>query len=156
MYGWQSIPNLTDQQKEQITTLHTTHIKQMTILKNQLEEKKAQMNTATSWASYNVANAEKLLDEIYNIKLQLAKEKLSFHNAVRNLLNEDQKIFWDKKFNMHQRENEMKQCCENMQHCDKPCPQHNMMQGCMQQQGNMQNHGEQCNHGQMQKDCNRN
>jgi len=57
---------------------------------------------------------------------------------------------------MHQRENEMGECCNNMQHCNKSCPQHNMMQGCMQQQGNMQNHGEQCNHGQMQKDCNRN
>jgi len=57
---------------------------------------------------------------------------------------------------MHQRENEMGECCNNMQHCNKSCPQHNMMQGCMQQQGNMQNHGEQCNHGQMQKECNRN
>ncbi|HPU46810.1 MAG TPA: hypothetical protein PLQ91_04220 [Bacteroidales bacterium] len=151
VYGWQKIPNLTDQQKEQITTLHTAHIKQMTILKNQLEEKKAQMNTATSWASYNAANAENLLDEIYNIKLQLAKEKLSFHDAVRNLLNEDQKIFWDKKFNMNQKENKMGQCCNNMQHCNQSCSQHNMMQGCMHQQGNIQNHGEQCYHGRMKK-----
>jgi len=151
VYGWQKIPNLTDQQKEQITTLHTAHIKQMTILKNQLGEKKAQMNTATSWASYNAADAEKLLDEIYNIKLQLAKEKLSFHDAVRNLLNEDQKNFWDKKFNMNQRKNKMGQCCNNMQHCNQSCSQHNMMQGCMHQQGNIQNHGEQCYHGRMKK-----
>lgn len=114
----------------------------MTILKNQLEEKKAQMNTATSWASYNAANAEKLLDEIYNIKLQLAKEKLSFHNAVRNLLNEDQKIFWDKKISMNQRKNKMGHCCGNTQHCNQSCPQHNTMQGCMHQQDNMQNHGQ--------------
>lgn len=138
--------------------MHTAHIKQMAILKNQLEEKKAQMNTATSWASYNAANAENLLDEIYNIKLQLAKEKLSFHDAVRNLLNEDQKIFWDKKFNMNQKENKMGQCCNNMgqccnnmQHCNQSCSQHNMMQGCMHQQGNIQNHGEQCYHGRMKK-----
>lgn len=152
--GWHSIPNLTDQQKEQIQPLHNAHIKQMTILKNQLEEKKAQMNSATSWASYNVTNAEKLLDDIYGIKLQLAKEKLSFHNAVRNLLNDDQKIYWDKKFNINSPAKNMTQgsmqgCC-NMQNCNHNCSQNNMGQSCMHHQGAMKSHG------QMQKECNRN
>ncbi len=158
--GWLSIPNLTDQQKEQIKTLHNAHIRQTTILKNQLEEKKAQMNSATSWASYNAANAEKLLDDIYSIKLQLAKEKLSFHNAVRNLLNDDQKIYWDKKFNINSPAKSMTQGCNqgccNMQNCNHNCSQNNMGQACMHQQGAMKGHSESCNHGQMQKECNRN
>ncbi|MBK6934906.1 MAG: hypothetical protein IPH17_07575 [Bacteroidales bacterium] len=111
-YGWQAIPNLTDQQIEQIKTLQAEHKKQITILKNQLGEKKAQLQTATSWASYNASNAEKILDEIYAIKLQMAKEKLSFHNAVRNILDDNQKIYWDKKFSMNPSNKMMRQSCQ--------------------------------------------
>lgn len=89
------IPDLTEQQKEQMKALRVEHMKEMQPLRNQLEEKKARLNTLTTSDQVNMSEVNKVIDEIGKIQTQMMKLKEQHRQDVRKLLNSDQRVIFD-------------------------------------------------------------
>jgi Spy/CpxP family protein refolding chaperone len=94
--GWVcNIPDLTEVQQNKIDDLRVTHQKKMLNNRNQMMEKRARLNTlrTADKADMNVIN--KLVDEIGVLHTSMMKEKEAHHQAVRGLLTEKQRVFFD-------------------------------------------------------------
>lgn len=89
--------DLTDEQEEKIDDLRTEHMKTMLPLRNELNEKRARLHTLRTAEKYNASETEKVLEEMSNIKLKMAKERENHKQEVRSLLTEEQRL----KFDMH-------------------------------------------------------
>ncbi|MCT4639016.1 MAG: Spy/CpxP family protein refolding chaperone [Bacteroidales bacterium] len=98
------ILNLTDQQKEDIKKLRLEHIKDMTPLKNKLNENRAKHRTLMSADKVDMNAINKNIDEFTSIKNKMMKLKAKHKQSVRKLLTEEQRIMFDSKAGkMHHR-----------------------------------------------------
>lgn len=95
------IPDLTDQQRDQIKTLRVEHMKVMQPLRNQMAEKKARLNTLTTAEKVNMNEINKVIDDIGKMQTQMMKLKEQHHQDVRKLLTDDQRLFFDSHRPMH-------------------------------------------------------
>ncbi len=98
--GWHqgfclSIPDLSDEQKEQISQLRIKHFKEVKGLKNELNEKMAKHQTLITADEANLDEINKNIDEITQIKNKLMKAKAAHQQAIRALLTEEQKVLFD-------------------------------------------------------------
>lgn len=137
------IPGLTDDQQKKIDVLKIAHQKQMLDLKNQIREKEARLITITTGEKINKDEAYKVIDEISALKAAREKAKLDHRLAIRSLLNDEQKLWFD----MHQEGKGMKHGGMGM-HKGMGQGQGNCQgqgqgncQGQGKGQGNCQNHG---------------
>lgn len=89
------IPNLTEEQQKKIDALKLDHQKKMIEIKNQIEEKRARLVTVTTGDKINKEEAYKLIEEIAALKVIRDKYKLDHQLAVRALLTEEQKVWFD-------------------------------------------------------------
>ena len=89
------IPDMTEQQKEQMEELRTEHLKVMLPLKNQLTEKHARLNTLSTVENVDMKKINKTIDEIGEIKTKMMKEHASHRQEIRKLLTEDQRLVFD-------------------------------------------------------------
>ena len=89
------ILNLTNQQKEQIKSIHTTFLKKTNPLKNQLAEKRAHLRTITAVDKPNQKEIDNTIDEIGQLRTQILKARTDMQLKVRSLLTEEQKIHFD-------------------------------------------------------------
>jgi Spy/CpxP family protein refolding chaperone len=88
-----NIPGMTDQQKERLEEIRKTHIQAALPLHEQLTEKNAALRTLTK--EENLQEANSLLEEIYALRLELAKNRMESRIAMRQELNEEQKQYLD-------------------------------------------------------------
>lgn len=114
-----NIPNLTQDQQTKIETLKTAHMQEMIGFKTQLAEKKAHENTLMTAKTVDLKAVNKVIDEISNIKAKMQKSNAKHHNDVRNLLTDEQKVFFDNHY-IHMKGNGMG---------------HGMRKGMMRRQG---------------------
>ncbi|MCF8217940.1 MAG: Spy/CpxP family protein refolding chaperone [Bacteroidales bacterium] len=91
----QNIPDLTDEQESKIEALKVEHIKKQTEYRNQYQEKMAQLRTLTSGDNVDMEKAEKVMDEAMALKSKMLKNSMNHRNKVRNLLTEEQKVYFD-------------------------------------------------------------
>jgi Spy/CpxP family protein refolding chaperone len=98
------IPGITDDQQKKIDALKITHQKQMLDIRNQILEKEARFMTITTGDKINKDEALKIIDEISTLKTVREKAKLEHRLAIRSLLNDEQKLWFD----MRQQGKEMK------------------------------------------------
>jgi Spy/CpxP family protein refolding chaperone len=96
------IPDLTDQQAEQIKSMRVEHMKEMQSLRNQIGEKKARLRTLSTVDKVNMTEINKVIDEIGKIQTQMMKMKEQHRQDVRKMLSDDQRIFFDSHRPMHQ------------------------------------------------------
>lgn len=89
------IPGLTDQQIEEINALKLPHQKVILDLQNQIAEKEARLITLTTGDNIDVAAAKEVMKEISALKLKMAEAHLDHRMAVRKLLNDEQKLWFD-------------------------------------------------------------
>lgn len=89
------IPGLTDQQKERIDAIGKTHAREALTISNKITEKHAALRTVTQQNEPDAQKANQLLEEIYNLRLDLAKMRLESRLNIRKELNDDQKLFFD-------------------------------------------------------------
>lgn len=82
---------LTDEQQQQIEDLKLAHLKATSATKDQLNIKRAELEAAIS-ADKPV---DKLIDQIGKYENQLLAERIKHRIAVRNTLNEEQKLKFD-------------------------------------------------------------
>lgn len=90
-----NIPDLTEEQQDKIQLLRTKHLKAQTENRNLYREKMAQIRTLTSGSTTDMTKAEVLADEASAIKANMMKSSLNHRNNIRNLLTEDQKVYFD-------------------------------------------------------------
>lgn len=100
------IPNLTEEQKSKIKELHLNLKKEVILLKNQIGEKEAHLKTITMVDKVDMGEVNKTIDETYALKASLAKKRSAFHQEVRALLNNEQRIIFDSKAS----------CCKKSNH----------------------------------------
>jgi Spy/CpxP family protein refolding chaperone len=99
--GWQkgyfceNIPDLTEDQQSQIQTLRTAHWKEMQNFRNDLGEKRARMQTLQTADNVNMDEINNLIEEMGTIRTKKQKSAVAHRMDVRNLLTDDQKVYFD-------------------------------------------------------------
>jgi Spy/CpxP family protein refolding chaperone len=89
------IPNLTEEQKTKIKDLHVANYKETKPLRNQLGELKAKQRTLTTADKPDLKAIDANIDEITKVMNQLMKSRAAFHQQVRALLTDEQKMWFD-------------------------------------------------------------
>ncbi len=92
-YFCNNIPNLTADQQTKITSMRTAHWKKMQESRNLLALKRAKLQTLRSSGDINAIN--KIIDDMSAIRTKMQKNREQHFQNVRNILNEDQKIYFD-------------------------------------------------------------
>jgi Spy/CpxP family protein refolding chaperone len=95
--GWvcPGIPNLTEEQSEQLTELRTAHLREMQTLRNQIDINRAQYRALISADDANMSAVNANIDERTAIRNQMEKLQASHHQSVRQLLTEEQRVYFD-------------------------------------------------------------
>lgn len=86
------IPNLTEEQKEQLHTFKLEMDKSALPLKNQVAEKEARLKTLTTASSYDSRAVNKVIEEIGDLKTDLMKLHVGQTEKVKSILTEEQVI----------------------------------------------------------------
>ncbi|MBN1989854.1 MAG: periplasmic heavy metal sensor [Bacteroidales bacterium] len=89
------IPNLTQEQSTQIEALRVTHLKEVTDLRNQMNEKRARLRTLESADKPNLNEINKTIDEHTAIKANLMKKRAAHRTEVSNLLTDEQRVYFN-------------------------------------------------------------
>ncbi len=89
------IPGLSEEQQEQIKALRTEHMKMVQPLHNQLGEKKARLRTLTTVDKVNMAEINRVIDDIGKLQTQLMKLKEQHRQGIRKMLNDEQRVMFD-------------------------------------------------------------
>ena len=107
------IPDLTEEQEGKIEELRLSQMKEMMAAHNKINEKKARLKTLQTQDNADMDAIYNVIDEIGEIKTEMHKKKAKHHQEVRSLLNEEQKVYFDKhmmmkKSGMHHKGTPMK------------------------------------------------
>jgi Spy/CpxP family protein refolding chaperone len=89
------IPDLTEEQKEQIKELEINHMKGALSLKNQMGEREAHLRTLSTADNIDMNSIFELIEEIGGIKTQIMKQEATLHQGIRKVLTSDQRLFFD-------------------------------------------------------------
>ncbi len=89
------IPNLTEEQKEQLKTIHINEEKEALPLKNQVAEKEARLRTLTTSEEYNERVVNSVIDEISELKGSLMKLKVATGQEIKKILTDEQVVFFN-------------------------------------------------------------
>ena len=87
--------DLTPDQQAQISTLRTNHLKEVTPLRNQLNEKRARLQTLKSADTYNLTEINKTIDEMAEIRATLQKRGAAQRAEVSKLLTDEQRVHFN-------------------------------------------------------------
>lgn len=89
------IPNLTPDQETKLNDLRTKHLKEITPLRNELQEKRARLNTLQSSEKPDLAAINKLIDEMGTLKTNLMKKQAAHRNEVSQILTDEQRVHFN-------------------------------------------------------------
>ncbi|HPD95148.1 MAG TPA: Spy/CpxP family protein refolding chaperone [Tenuifilaceae bacterium] len=95
MVGECNIPNLTDEQKQKIDDLRVKHIKEVTPIKNELNEKRAHLHTLETADKPNLNEINKTIDEISALRAEIMKKNAAHRLDVASLLTDEQRVFFN-------------------------------------------------------------
>ncbi len=94
-YFCNNIPNLTADQQTKITGLRTIYWKERQNFFNQLAEKRIRLQILRSADNVDMNAINNSIDEITVIQANMLKNKEQHFQNVRNLLTDDQKVFFN-------------------------------------------------------------
>uniref|UniRef100_UPI00404872FA Spy/CpxP family protein refolding chaperone n=2 Tax=Roseivirga sp. TaxID=1964215 RepID=UPI00404872FA len=89
------IPDLTEEQKEQLRGFHVAAEKTALPIKNKLSENEARLKTLTTSEGYDAKAVDKVIDEIGKLKTDLLKLRVSTDQKIRGILTEEQLVFFN-------------------------------------------------------------
>ena len=89
------IPDLTEQQQTSIREAATEMRQEILPLRNQIREKSAQLQTLRTQEKADLNAIHKALEEIGDLKTEIAKERATLHQEIRSVLNEEQRLWLD-------------------------------------------------------------
>lgn len=87
------IPDMTEEQKEQMKAVHLEVEKAALPLHNQIREKEARLKSLVSATNYDERALNKVLDEIGTLKTSVRKLEVGSLQKVKSILTEDQMLF---------------------------------------------------------------
>jgi len=121
-----TIPDLTDKQKEEIKTLRIAHLKEAQQIKNQMDIKRAELKALQTAENPDLDAINKKIEERSALRTDLEKKTAAYKQSVRALLTDDQKVIFDQKMMHHGKAHNCghkpgKQCAGKGQ--GKPCKQ---------------------------------
>ena len=90
-----NIPDLTEAQTEAIQSLRTEKLKSATEHKNKMAELRARKRTLMTADSPNMAEIDKVIDEMSELRKEHLKSNARHRQSVRSLLTEDQRVYYD-------------------------------------------------------------
>ena len=91
-----NIPDLTEEQETQIEKIRVSHMKEMQNYYNKLNEKRAKLRTLQTKDNPDMEKINSVIEEMGEIRTEKHKARAKHHQEVRSLLNEEQKIYFDK------------------------------------------------------------
>ena len=89
------IPNLTEDQQKKMDELRVKHMKEVTPLRNELNEKNAHLQTLESAEKLDMDAINKTIDDISSIKAKLMKSRIAHRAEVLSILTDEQKVFYN-------------------------------------------------------------
>jgi Spy/CpxP family protein refolding chaperone len=90
-----NIPDLSEEQQKKIDDFRTEHQKNMLQYRNQMQEKRAKLNTLRTAEKADMAAINKTVDEMGTLHTQMMKERENHRQKVRGLLTEKQRVAYD-------------------------------------------------------------
>ncbi len=90
-----NIPNLTEEQQQQITELRTGHLKEMQSMRDKIDVNRVQWRALMRGdrADMDAINAN--IDERTELRNQMEKMQATHHQAIRSVLTEEQRVWFD-------------------------------------------------------------
>jgi len=122
-----NIPNLTEDQKAKIEKLHGQQMKDMQSLQNQLRENKARYITLMTAEQPDMKAINTNIEDRGRIKTEMMKKQAAHQQAIRQLLTDEQRMFFDQHMLMHKKNMKM--------HGPQGMMGNGMKEGCGQGQG---------------------
>jgi Spy/CpxP family protein refolding chaperone len=95
MHPPMDLPDLTDEQQENIKKADLKQLEAMTPLRNQMLEKKIRLTTILTTSPVDIKSADQVADEISKVAAAILKTQIRHDQEIRNLLTPDQKIIFD-------------------------------------------------------------
>jgi Spy/CpxP family protein refolding chaperone len=90
------IPDLTDEQKAQLDKMQVEHMKIMQPMHNKMNEKQAVLHTLETADQADMPKINSLIEEMGKLRIEMMKERVKHHQDVRKILNEKQRLYFDK------------------------------------------------------------
>lgn len=90
-----NIPGLTDQQKTAIEKIRVQTQKEALPIRNEMREKRARLNTLGTADKADMNEINKVVGEIGDLQTQLMKNREMAKQQIRELLNDEQRLFFD-------------------------------------------------------------
>ena len=90
--------DLSEEQETNIKSIRLGADKKIIPLRNEIREKRAKLVSLQSSDNYDKKAVNQIIDEIAAKQAQIRKINAEKHKSVRNLLNEEQKVQFDKHF----------------------------------------------------------
>jgi len=91
LYG---IPDLTEEQEASIIELRSAYLIGLNEIQNQIAEKQLQINLLYDANEPNTEAISKHLEETSKLENQLILKGITFNKGIRDLLNDEQKVFF--------------------------------------------------------------
>ena len=89
------IPDLTEDQEEQIQTLRTDHLKAILPMRNELAEMNARLQTLSTADNVDMSQINGLIEEMGALKMQMMKAGAAHRQEIRKLLTDEQRVVFD-------------------------------------------------------------
>jgi Spy/CpxP family protein refolding chaperone len=89
------IPDLTEEQHEQIKALRVEHMQSMQTLRNEFGEHQARLRTLTTKSKVNMNEVNRVIDQIGALRTQMMKQRVAHHQSIRESLTDEQRVFFD-------------------------------------------------------------
>ncbi len=93
-----NIPNLSDEQKDNLKAIHVAAQQDILPLRNEINEKEASLTTLQTDAKPDMKAINNTIDEISELKASIAKRRAIAHQDVRKQLDDEQRLFLDTQF----------------------------------------------------------
>ena len=89
------IPDLSDQQKEQISQLRAEHMEKAQVLHADMDVLRAELKRLSLGQNPDQKKVNSKIDEIVSVQGKLMKEKFSHRQSIRSLLTAEQRVAFD-------------------------------------------------------------
>lgn len=89
------IPDLTEDQQVKIEALRVNHLKERTALRNQTNELRAKKQTLMTSDNADMKEINSVIDQMTELQNKKLKESAQHQQDVRNLLTDEQKVYFD-------------------------------------------------------------
>lgn len=90
-----NIPNLTEEQRSQIMDLRTDHLSEMQSYRDQIDVNRAEYRALMRGDRTDLDAINSNIDERANIRSEMEKKQATHHQAIRDLLTEEQRTWFD-------------------------------------------------------------